>query len=96
MDTTVLLERLIDIERFIGVEPDAVIRRKVIDIEDYIVNKHEETIESLRRAKLAADEDTARVWKVETSVNGCRTTAPYLVWSNPATLYRLPWPPPVA
>jgi hypothetical protein len=96
MDTTVLLERLIDLERFIGVEPDAVIRRKLIDIEECILTMHEEATESLRRTKLAAEGDTARVWKVETAANGCRATTPYLVWSNPATLYRLPWPPPAA
>jgi hypothetical protein len=92
MDTTVLLEKLIDIERFIGVEPDSVIRRKVIDIEDYIVTEHEEAIESFRRAmRIAADEETAMLRKAQGSGAEAQgearnlDTALRLVWSNPAT-----------
>jgi hypothetical protein len=101
MDTTILLEKLIDIERFIGVEPDSVIRRKVIDIEDYILTMHEEAIENLRRAILAAEGDTERLRMEAAVANGRHTAAPYLVWSNPSTSgastpYRLPLPPPCA
>ena len=96
MDTTVLLEKLIDIERYIGVEPDAVIRRKVIDIEDYILTTHEEAIESIRRAIVAAEEGTGCL-RVDAE-EAVGAAAPYLVWSNPvpsgaAGQYRVPWPP---
>jgi hypothetical protein len=93
MDTTVLLEKLIDIERFIGVEPDAVIRRKVIDIEDYILTMHEEAIESLRRAIQAAEGTPEREVKMEPGTGDCPAASPYLVWSNPSAQDRLPRPP---
>jgi hypothetical protein len=89
MDTTVLLEKLIDIERFIGVEPDSVIRRKVIDIEDYILTTHEEAIESIRRAIVAAEGAGCLPGEAAQMSDAA---APYLVWSNPQT-YRVPWPP---
>jgi hypothetical protein len=47
MDTTVLLEKLVDIERYVGVAPDAEIRRKVIDIEEYILETQTETAEGM-------------------------------------------------
>jgi hypothetical protein len=53
MNTTVLLEKLIDIERFVGVEPDAEIRRKVIDIEEYVLRMQSELAEEPRKALVA-------------------------------------------
>jgi len=53
MNTTVLLAKLIDIERFVGVEPDAEIRRKVIDIEEYVLRMQSESAEGQRPATVA-------------------------------------------
>jgi hypothetical protein len=50
MNTTVLLEKLIDIERFVGVAPDGEIRRKVIDIEEYVLRMQSESADGLREA----------------------------------------------
>jgi hypothetical protein len=54
MNTTVLLEKLIDIERFVGVAPDAELRRKVIDIEEYVLRMQSESAEGLRHAMVAS------------------------------------------
>jgi hypothetical protein len=53
MNTTVLLAKLIDIERYVGVEPDAEIRRKVIDIEEYVLRMQTESAEGQRHAMVA-------------------------------------------
>jgi hypothetical protein len=53
MNTTVLLEKLIDVERFVGVEPDGEIRRKVIDIEEYVLRMQSEPAEEPRNAAVA-------------------------------------------
>jgi hypothetical protein len=63
MNTTVLLAKLIDIERYVGVEPDSEIRRKVIDIEEYVLRTQTETAEEQRRAVVAP---TARRLRAQT------------------------------
>jgi hypothetical protein len=69
MNMTILLEKLIDIERFIGVAPDSVIRSKVIDVEDSILTLQKEIAEGLRHhtvvamteSPLSLNENTASV-----------------------------------
>jgi hypothetical protein len=54
MNTTVLLEKLIDIERFVGVAPDGELRRKVIDIEEYVLRMQSESADGFREAITAS------------------------------------------
>jgi hypothetical protein len=42
-----LVEKLIDVERSIGREPDAAIRRKIQDAEDYAIQVQKELAEKL-------------------------------------------------
>ena len=86
MDTTVLLEKLISIERFIGVEPDSVIRLKVIDVVDCILAMQETRAQSRRRRMIFANGETARTARQKgnvTAIRGC-SAKPRLVWSNPS------------
>jgi hypothetical protein len=48
MWTSELLEKLFDIERSIGVETNATIRNKIIDIEEYVLSMQRERAENLR------------------------------------------------
>jgi hypothetical protein len=95
MDTTVLLEKLIDIERFIGVEPDCAIRRKVIDIEDSILatrggnaGRQQQGDAPSNAAPSRGSRDRAPVIPI------CQQSGtPFLAWSNPSGRGRLPKPP---
>jgi len=40
MSSTILLEKLIDIERSIGVETESKIRRKVLEAQEYLLRTH--------------------------------------------------------
>ena len=95
MDTTVLLEKLIDIERFIGVEPDSAIRRKVIDIEDCVLAMGEGNAESRQEDTPLANAGPSREREDRGSVLPMRrrSATPYLAWSNPSTRDRFPKPP---
>jgi hypothetical protein len=48
MNLTTLLDKLIEIERAIGTETDAVIRRKMQDVEDYVLELQKEKASRLR------------------------------------------------
>jgi len=49
MNTTVLLQKLIEIERSIGVETNATIRNQVLDLQDYVLEMQKQTLENLRK-----------------------------------------------
>jgi hypothetical protein len=49
MNTTVLLQKLIEIERSIGVETNATIRNQVLDLQDHVLEMQKQTLESLRK-----------------------------------------------
>jgi hypothetical protein len=49
MNLTILLKKLIEIERSIGVETDAVIRRKVQDVQDDVLQMQKERASKLQK-----------------------------------------------
>jgi hypothetical protein len=95
MDTTVLLEKLIDIERFIGVEPDCAIRRKVIDIEDSILATNSGNAECQQQGDAPSNADPSKGSKDSGPVIPIRqqSATPFLAWSNPSVRGRFPKPP---
>lgn len=48
MNSTILLQKLVEIERSIGVESDSDLRRKVLDAEECLLQMHSELVERLR------------------------------------------------
>lgn len=95
MDTTVLLEKLVDIERFIGVAPDSAIRRKVIDIEDCVIAMEQKNART-RQGRVPAAQDEAALRPADrASVLPMhpRCAKPFLAWSNPSTRDPDPNPP---
>jgi hypothetical protein len=49
MNPTVLLEKLIEIERSIGSETNTTLRNKVLEAQEYVLEMQKETVERLRR-----------------------------------------------
>lgn len=49
MDPSVLLQKLIEIERSIGVEMESTIRRRVLEVQAYILSAHWNAEDHLRR-----------------------------------------------
>ncbi|HEY1767873.1 MAG TPA: hypothetical protein VGG26_09470 [Terracidiphilus sp.] len=49
MTVNIVLEKLIEIERSIGVETDTNLRKQVLDAQDYILEIQKEIVEKLRR-----------------------------------------------
>jgi hypothetical protein len=49
MNTTVLLQKLTEIERSIGVETNATIRNQVLDLQDFVLETQKQTLENLRK-----------------------------------------------
>lgn len=48
MNLTTLLNKLIEIERSIGIESDSAIRMKMQDVEDYVLELQRETASKLK------------------------------------------------
>jgi hypothetical protein len=48
MSPNLILEQLLDIELSIGVEPNAIVRKKVQDAEDSLLLLQKETVDNLR------------------------------------------------
>jgi hypothetical protein len=95
MEPTVLLEKLVNIERFIGVEPDSVIRLKVIEVEACVLAMQEERARSRRRRMFVASGGAARGTKQQGAVSETRdrSATPYLAWSNPSMREKHSQPP---
>jgi hypothetical protein len=95
MDTTQIMEKLVNIERFLGVEPDSEIRRKVIDVEDCVLAMQEERAKSLRRRIVVATRNPAPGPKERAAVIPIRARAatPHLVQSKSSPHDQLPLPP---
>lgn len=55
MRTSELLERLFDLERSIGVETDATLRNKVIELEEFVLLMQKERAEILRTASTPSE-----------------------------------------
>jgi hypothetical protein len=55
MSPNLLLEQLLDIERSIGTETNAIVRRKVQDAEDSLLLLQKETVEYLRKESRASE-----------------------------------------
>ncbi len=49
MNINILLGKLIDIERSIGVETDTTLRNQVLDAQDYLLGIQKEIVEKLRK-----------------------------------------------
>jgi hypothetical protein len=49
MSPNLILEQLLDIERSIGVETNAIVRKKVQDAEDSLLLLQKETVDNLRK-----------------------------------------------
>jgi len=60
MNTTVLLEKLIQIERSIGVETNFAVRSLVQDAQDYLLGMQRERVEHLRKASRRFEEPPHR------------------------------------
>jgi hypothetical protein len=54
VNTTILLQKLIDIEKSIGKETDRTILDKILDAENCVLDMQRELIESLRREPMQA------------------------------------------
>ena len=49
MDTNILLQKLIEIEKSIGVETNTTLRKQVLDAQDCVLQIQKETAENLRK-----------------------------------------------
>jgi hypothetical protein len=49
MSVNILLEKLIEIERSIGVETDTTLRKQVLEAQDYVLEIQKEIVDKLRK-----------------------------------------------
>ena len=49
MNIQILLAKLIEIERSIGVETNTTLHKQVLDAQDYVLGMHKEIVERLRK-----------------------------------------------